>query len=722
MSGYLKLYISFLLVLGTPFGTLCAEEEMLPFAKASPPISEAGDSMVSPSLSDVPIGVSVAIKHKKPFKPFAGLPIEGLKDVSVANVVLKPGVATYGSSFTLLGDVTVMGLTAQCQISYWRIVTTGKNELLLRAFLGKSISLGKLMPFLKGSFLEHIVVGDPLILISTFQYEDPGVDLTLRPGINILGTVDLAKSGILSNIETLTDSKFQPLTLFGSIGIKREHLSIAIVIPATFKFPNPLWKSGAVRLEMSGEPSVGLLTSLTIQPSEMDEPITFHVEVKLEPDEAYLAGTFEGIWKDVFGLKGMNISDVALEVAVPYGPAISAIGFTGRLKLGKEFGVGVKLDKDPMKALVYGSLDSLSLRDLVTAVTGMGARIPLKAIPTVGFEDIEVKIVPYEDTEIGEILFEKGITIKGTVNFFGKKAMIDLNANDEGIKGQAFMSKLAFGPLAVTGAGLDAKYGTSDDGPILKIQIDPEKQDVLMSGRVNIVGIQKDVEIRTTKDGMSFTMKGNIFGIYRSTIVVTSGGPLTNPDFYFKAAMENDFTRVLQDTAKKVIKELSDEAKIRKRLNNSINTYNNLIKDRKKKIKDEEKRYKKLKAWDQPGALPKSLGQRGIWAGEIIHYGSRRDDAKNELKNLKTTMKITKAFTGTIGKFIAEGKPILDLQHASLEGSLKDMKQGKSPRLRALAYFLGKKYNVDAHFNVKKPAESAWKFVLALKDRYIKGS
>jgi hypothetical protein len=63
-----------------------------------------------------------------------------------------------------------------------------------------------------------------------------------------------------------------------------------------------------------------------------------------------------------------------------------------------------------------------------------------------------------------------------------------VNIGRKGILAEATMKKWRFGPLLITGKGLDKIYGTEDDGPIVRLEISNKKQEFYMSGLVDLFG------------------------------------------------------------------------------------------------------------------------------------------------------------------------------------------------------------------------------------------
>ncbi len=708
-----------------------AKEAAQPFAQAAPVLTtkEVGPTLAAPSLADISVELQDVIKQKKPYKPFAKVPVPGVKDITITDVQLTPGISATRSSFTLEGNVSALGITGKGRIGYWKILTTGKNEFLLNLSLGASVTLGKLMPFLKGTFLEQVTVSNPSFLVSTFKYKDPITHLTLRPGLTLLGKLDLSKSGILSNVEKITNTKFEPLTLFGSIGKEPKELSLAVVIPAKLTFKNPNWKSSSLLLQISGgavktadtkapspayAPSISLHANVAVKPTDDDEPLNFHLSMTFEADDATLAGTVKGMWKNPLGIKGLEIGNVALQGTVAYtGGMPTGIGVTGEMVLGKgtrpkKIKLAGKIDVKPQKVAILGKINALSLGDLMYLARKMGARVKLPALPPLTFKDVELKFAPF-GARIGEILIEKGITVKGSVEIYNKKVTVDVNLDSSGIVAKGYMNAVDIGALKISGLGPDGKSGTADDGPIFDLFLKPEKQHLFISGLINVLGLEAQTHVEMTRNKIKFSAKGKILDAFHAEVTGDSRGNMKHPDFHIVAKFKNSFGEYLYKHLKKHLDTLKDgkdlqakQAVINQELA-KLNEKQKKVGELEKKIKAEEKRFEALSVKEKALQSVKSLASRADWRTEQGKVIAEVEIKKAALKTARDAIILfikSKKWVGTAAEFLVEGK-IIAIKEGSIEGSLRAISQGTLPHLKARIILLGVPVNVDMKLNIK---------------------
>lgn len=115
----------------------------------------------------------------------------------------------------------------------------------------------------------------------------------------------------------------------------------------------------------------------------------------------------------------------------------------------------------------------------------------LKKVPDIKFDNVNFDLkfsVPEYLKKLGKDFEEDGIYYKSEMNIPALKLFGHAKAiiGRKGLFVEALMKKWQFGPLLITGKGLDKIYGTADDGPIAKLEVNPEKQELYVSGLVDI--------------------------------------------------------------------------------------------------------------------------------------------------------------------------------------------------------------------------------------------
>ena len=469
------------------------------------------------------------VKHKKPYKPFAKSGIPKIKDIALHNTkVILETSATGGHSFAISGTTTVLDQELDAMVRVQR-TPDGKAGLVLRGALPKG---WKPMP--------KVTLKKPIAIVSTVEYRDEELDLKVRKGVGFSGTLEL--TGLLHNVPKITGTVDTALQAYGSIGASLKDMIIRARIPTKINFPNKRISATSQQLEVTGEPTVGIICDLTVQPTNQDTPLVFAARINIEAYQVAISGTMEGFWDNPAGLKGLRIGDLALGIGFSYVEGIpSEFGLTGKLHIGtKRAELAINVAVDPRNIIFAGRMPDLSIHDIIDLANKMGVKLKKTKIPPIGFENVALKIAPFGG-QIGEIRIDRGITLSSeTTTIFNQKGIVDIGMDYSGIIMKGYMSKIDFGPLKITGAGPDHKWNTQDDGPIVDFALTLMQQHMFYSGLFSFLGVKKEGELNLSKDGFWFKMVTSLFGL-QSSIYAKSAGTFEEPDFIYEVELKDDF-------------------------------------------------------------------------------------------------------------------------------------------------------------------------------------
>lgn len=329
--------------------------------------------------------------------------------------------------------------------------------------------------------------------------------------------------------------------------------------------------------------------------------LQFFGSMKITPLEAEMAATMKGDWTDPFGVKRVIISNVALDLGVTYEPLLPVVGIAGGLTIGDFTGTAaVKFDPvHPGQCMLAVAFNRLFLMDVIKGLCGpaVSSSIPKSLATTVlsiGFEDVKIYIVP-NDTKIGELTFEKGVTLQGRMYFWGLMASAYFNIDEsKGVVAHAEVDeiKVLEGAFVMSGAK-GAKKAVFD----LALQTG-KKPNFEITASVALLGISRDVLIQFSDAGFLIEMDGNLFNLFQCSLVVSGKDFKTGGDFYVKATMKNDLMKYLrekaaqaiQDGAKAATSQLSDAQKKVKEAQAQVDKLNGTIADMRKTIQGERDR------------------------------------------------------------------------------------------------------------------------------------
>ncbi len=436
---------------------------------------------VTPEIAAVltfdPGDLAIAMQARQPFYPFArlkGLPgMDTISNIAFTNVAVEsglgfampippiyvaPGVQDQDGfqnllKLTIRGDTTILNVRVRASITFQArmgsIMATsgpattqeqldaqekaakepsGHFGFVLKAQIPDTWKISDSIPDLKGSDLDKLTFSKMEFLISTMDYFDN--DLKLQVGknsIGIGGIVDIA--GPLGPITKILKVPSEEIIIGGTIGPRRKDLGLRASLNVPFNFTGDLakrLKSGMVMLEITGSPSIALLTDIAVQtdndPNTINPPLDFICRAGLGPMQAELSGTMKGMWKNPLGIPGIQIGNVALEMDFLYAELgiPTGIGLAGTINIGKTIlKVAGKISeniKDPI--VLDGEIAQLCLDDMCSWIN---LKIPVPAlciqnakfyfVPFFGFLGIAGKGTTFWGARIGDLYFDPGITI-----------------------------------------------------------------------------------------------------------------------------------------------------------------------------------------------------------------------------------------------------------------------------------------------------------------------
>lgn len=541
----------------------------------------------------------------KPIKPFKNIiSIKQIADIEISN----PGIGMRpDKTFYITGQTNILNFKSNVQLEI-----KSKNEITLKSNPPQKWRLSQAIKGLKNTLFDELDLSDIKIIVTTFPHFDPELGITLNKGFNLLAEANLS-GGKFAGAKNLFSTLDQKLKLAGSFGDSVSDIYFSVALPVKELNLSDKAVLQNVSFFLSGEgPAIGLKAQILIKPSKEDNELLFTGSIAIDTATSVgggtLSATLQGEWPHPLGIKGINLSDVAVEGTLP---GLTNLGFTGTLLIGKnkKIIIGSKYSVDGQIVLLGEYQGKILLEDLIGIILKSNPNTTINKFkdkfPDIGFQDILFKFAPLA-AQIGEISFDPGISLKGSLIILNKTGKINLNLSSEGIFAQGSLDKFKLGPIEINGSGLDGIPNTYDDGPVIDFVLSPETQHLILSGLIDLKILKGQADIHLNSDAINIYLLGNLFNLFETTLEAYSVGSIKQPDaldFLFKAQATNEINEYLieQITKKLTIFEKStdkitqQQTKINnlkneiKNKTNSIKKINNEI----KKLKDE---YQKLKA------------------------------------------------------------------------------------------------------------------------------
>ncbi len=319
-----------------------------------------------------------------------------------------------------------------------------------------------------------------------------------------------------------------------------------------------------LNLALRPSPSAPSVTiSGTLVANINQQPLNFIGGMEVRPRALEFQATMLGTWDNAFGQKGLSISNVALELGMSFPPPLPVVGIAGQFAIGDFYGsAAVRFDAGPPpKSMLAIAFTQLRLPDVIDTFTSTAVQRSIPAsmrnnLLDIAMENVEIFVVP-EPTTIGDLKFEQGTSLKGTIYFFGYRALADMRIDHQtGIDIKASMD-----PLSLADGVLKVSGSQGRRRPNFEVSITSGKAPVIeINGAIEILGIRRESIIQFSPSGFRFYMEGSLFGLFSASIDVKGKDFNKGGDFAVTAVMQNDLLAYLRDNATRAIQDASEEA------------------------------------------------------------------------------------------------------------------------------------------------------------------
>ncbi len=460
---------------------------------------------VKPSLSDLATGgpgmqrvveFSGEINGGKPIKPFDDIPglnaIPGLKDFVMDKAQL--GVDTTKKTF-IGGTSTLLGVATQA-----KVLTSGAKGVMASTL--KPWKISDSIPSLAGSILDSIVFETANFGFVAAKYFDAAAGMMMEPGTNIFGTIETTH-GIFESLRKMLGGALPKKVTVGIIlRPNPRDIKLQVALPLDINLSSRASIHNLI-FEVGLAPSFALMVSLRFITGKNDPPLLFTARIEFQIPFFAVSGTMQGMWHKPFGIPGIKVGDVALEIQQPYAP-LPPIGFgiAGTLGIG-DFLAKAAVKIGPTDLILLAEVNKWPLFMLPSFLNMVGLDLgPLEIIKAIDLclYDAKFKFAP-AGGQIGTLYFDPGISASGKliINIpYIIKAKLEAGFNLNwigGFKLYAMMPKFNIGPLKITGKGKDKKWNTADDGPIFYAALSLMEQRIYISALAELFNSSAELEV-----------------------------------------------------------------------------------------------------------------------------------------------------------------------------------------------------------------------------------
>jgi phage shock protein A len=294
---------------------------------------------------------------------------------------------------------------------------------------------------------------------------------------------------------------------------------------------------------------------------DSQDPLRFDLRLVASETDASGSATMVGTWINPFGITGLTVADVALELGINYATFAAShtptvFGLAGKVAIGNtKLEVAVKVSENPKDELLAGHIQNLTTRDLFNFVSMLTTLdIPVDKIPNFfTINDFLLYVAPNGGT-IGMLTYEKGVSFKADLIMFGEHSVSYASVSNDGLKIGGTLEKLDFGIL---------KIGGKNGGELtFDAEITNKNQAFKFDGEIVFLGAKVGLFADVSNKGVEFSFEQSFLDMLKFEVNGKSSGSfndLANFDFALTASFKND---LLDYISKNVVAKIDEAIKV----------------------------------------------------------------------------------------------------------------------------------------------------------------
>ena len=556
-----------------------------------------------------------------------------LKDIKLVN---KPKAKKSYVGFGITGTTLIKSVPVQ--VTIYLVQIAKKIGFSLAIDLPTNYKISDIFPGFKK--IDELDLPKVQLVASTFKYTDKNAHI-IEKGFNIVADLDL--TGPLRALgELRKKAKEYDSIVFDLAAPIYLHCVIESLSSVTFKagiplrlgidftkiknfpteFSSIIKKITTDDIELVVPISIGLAgPALTVQSGiqitlgHQSQPLRFQVFGGIDATTGKI--NFGGKMPDMLELDVIAIGDVLFElyidpavesVLIFFGVPFSGLALGGRIDLGKKgtervsLGAKGKISLETKKITDFllevnaENIQFASILNLLTQMatkSGKSMKIPASKIPVLNIKKLYGKIVPW-NTTIANKAVKAGFQLVLDAELFGKKLKLDVDIQHKSLifKGAGSLSNIIFEvgnkPIfKLTGPGLDKKYNTPDDGPMVSCNFEAakiHKASFKIASLLEVppIGLKNKIDLEASASGFYGTIDTQFLGF--ASLFDVNIDPKKWKEMSIKYTFKNDFQNFLSKQAGAALESLKKEAtaglaKVDKKIGELAGELNKLKKD-----------------------------------------------------------------------------------------------------------------------------------------------
>ncbi|KAJ3949664.1 uncharacterized protein N0V96_000788 [Colletotrichum fioriniae] len=387
------------------------------------------------------------------------------------------------SKVDIFGHVNIHGVELKAAL-HTEKTSEGDFRWTIYGEVEGDVTTSNIVPDLKGTFLDISL--NRLALIAS-NHEAPlgsykGINYPVAKGFQFCAIIDS-----IPELEKLMRGSVKGMVFRAALVDGQFALSVIFPSDRTITFGEHVY-TGPLAIEITKtdfEFQMILKALLNVKVETQPKPLQFSLGLKASYSGAAAYAQMLTDWTNPCDIgKKINVRGCALDIGIVYSTFFTtgmpgSIGLAGQIMIGKkEAKLAMKLSQNPKEQILVAAVKDLGVVDLVKFASQICEYQFPEPDGFLHFNDFQLYLST--GASIGETYYAPGVSLKGDMTIFGKRAKFDCTIGTM-VKIMATIEHFELGPVKVRGA--------IGEDPIVDIELSSSTQKVLIDGAVDLWGL-----------------------------------------------------------------------------------------------------------------------------------------------------------------------------------------------------------------------------------------
>jgi hypothetical protein len=446
-----------------------------------------------------------------------------------------------GISFFIDAKVSVPPIqSVEGLLVYDTQAVSGTPEWIFYAKLTSALNLGNSFPALHAiPMLANGVTLDSSLMLASADAVDVPSTLSIAPFASVSKGANLAVTlASVSALSTLCNQQSSPGIVM-VIGLNQHSFEADFQFNGTVNLGHGITTDPIqAGVKMAEEQCLFFVDfGLTVAvPNQV--PLDFSLELDVGELGANAIAQMNGMWSDAFGVSGLSIGDVQLQVEIIYetflelGPSL--LGLQGVISYGTSFTVTLKgvYGINPEDLTLVGSYEgNLTLENIAGLILGVcGFELPTKQIPNIEFDEAMFSMSSLGGT-VGTVTYPAGLSFSAKLLLFkGCVISIQMLFGKNGFHGRESIGDLSMSPsVSLSDCTVDLQLLQTSVG-------------ITIYGNLQLFGMHVVAQVALSAQGFSLSCQIHLGAVDNTDFNLSISGEfqLSSTDFELTLAISDE--------------------------------------------------------------------------------------------------------------------------------------------------------------------------------------